>query len=214
MSIQNRHVQSADRRPRLVPFQTGGEVTQSLAQMVGSDAGGDAPQGVRTGRGTAEPRLPRSRGAVLLPRVQAAQARPNPHPTGFEQNRGGDALLREAVDGLAIPDQASEDETIPFDRAAAATRSPRVPRAVAGFPDSPERFAGYALPTLWGQTPDAASRPDSGQGTVTRAVPPGRSGSWIYHIGEIGERRCPEETAESTRVVRGANGGYARRPTD
>lgn len=226
MPIQNRHIQSAPRGQRLVPFQTGVEVMQSLAQMLGIDAGVDAPHGIRTGRRATEPVLPEPRGAMLIERVQAAQAGPKHHQAGFEQNREGDArfqprilhlgddLLREAVDGLAIPDQTSEDETIPFDRGAAATQSPRVPQAVAGFPDSPEHFAGRDLPIPWVRTAGAACRPGSGPDTATSAAHPGRSGSWVCRIGESGEPKYPEEIADSTRAVRGGNGGYARRPTN
>ena len=153
---------------------------QSLAEVVGSQAGIDATHGVGTGGPTTQPLLPKPRAAVLLQRVQAAQAGPEHHPSGFQENGHGDArfasrildrgddLRRQTVPGLALLNQTSENGGIPFDPAVVATRPRTVLPAIAGFPDNPERSGGCALPLPWARTLGGLATPALHQ--VQRAV--------------------------------------------
>ena len=199
---------------------------QPLAQFVGDEAGVHAPQGIATSGRTPQPLFPEPRQAMFFQRVQAAQAGPEPHQAGFQENGSRDTGLssgildrrddpfRKTVDGLALPDQASENGITPCARAAAATRPPRVPPAVAGFPDSPERFGGCALPTPWARTLGAACPPGSAPGTATRAVRRGHSDSSASRTGADEAPRCRGESAGRRPSASGANGGSARRPAD
>jgi hypothetical protein len=87
----------------------------------------NAPQGVATSGRTPQPLFPEAREAMLPQRVQAAQAGPEHHQAGFKENGHrdtglssgildrGDDPFRKTVDGLAIPDQASENGLTPCD---------------------------------------------------------------------------------------------------
>ena len=199
---------------------------QSLSQVVGGEAGVDAPQGVATSGRTPQPLFPEPREAVLFQRVQATQAGPEHHQAGFQENGGRDTglpsgildrrddPLRKTVDRLAIPDQASENGVTPCDRAAAATRSPRVPPAVAGFLDSPARFGGCALPTPWARTLGAAYPVGSARCTATSAVCRGHNDSSASRTGANEAPRCRGENAGRRRSASGANGVSARRAED
>ena len=199
---------------------------QSLSPLVGDEASVNAPQGVATSGRTPQPLFPEPREAVLFQRVQAAQAGPEHHQAGFQENGRRDTGLssgildrrddpfRKTVDGLTLPDQASENGITPFDRAAAATRSPRVPPAGAGFPDSPERSGGCVLPTPGARTPGAACPPGSARGTATRAVRRGHSDSSASRTGANAALRCRGESAGRRRSGSGANGVSARLPED
>lgn len=64
MAIRNSDMQSANRRQRFVPLQPGVDVTQSLAEVAGMEAGVELPLGVGAGWPTTEPLLPKPRRAV------------------------------------------------------------------------------------------------------------------------------------------------------
>src|SRR5208283_1072864 len=217
-----RHAQSADVRQGFVALEAGVDVMQSRSQFLGGEASVDAPQGVATSGRTSQPPFPEPREAVLFQRVQAPQVGPEHHQAGFQENGDRDTGLpsgildrcddpvRKTVDGLAIPDQAAENGITPCDRAAAATRSPRVPPAVAVCPDSPERSGGCALPTPWARTLGGACHLGSARGKATRAVRRGRSDSSASRTGANAAPRCREESAGPRRSESGANGVSAR----
>jgi hypothetical protein len=116
VTVENRHAQSADARQGFVPLEAGVDVMQSLSQFVGGEAGVNAPQGVATSGRTPQPAFPEPRGAMLFQRLQAAQAGPEHHQAGFQENGDRDTglpsgildrrddPLRKTVDGFAIPD--------------------------------------------------------------------------------------------------------------
>ena len=197
---------------------------QSLAQFVGDEAGVHAPQGVAASGRTPQPLFPEPREAVLFQRVQAAQAGPEHHQAGFQENGRRDTGLssgivdrrddpfRKTVDGLAIPDQAAENGITPCDRAVAATRPARVPPAVAGFPDSPQRSGGCALPDSLGTNTWRGLPPGSARGTATRAVRRGHSGSSVSRSGANEAPTSRGESAGQRRSASGASGVCARLP--
>src|ERR1039458_9208195 len=226
VTVENRHAQSADVRQGFVPLEAGVDVMQSLSQFVGDEAGVNAPQGVPPSGRTPQPLFPEPREAVLFQRVQAAQARPEHHQTGLQENGSRDTGLssgildrrddpfRKTIDGLAIPDQASENGITPFDRATAATRLPRVPPAVVGFPDSPERSGGCVLPTPWARTPGAACHPGSARGIATRAVRRGHSDTSVSRTGAGEVPTCRGGSAGQRPSASAANAVSARLPED